>query len=162
MVNVVADTSFIKSMQSVNEANYLTKTADADSIEIMGNAYPLFNFVEEWKDYRQALVAEEKPGWMTLLLLRPSVKMATSDPHEISVEIFRKFLDNLPKVIFISFPVFALIYTFIYPQDYFYAEHFTLSVHFQAFLFPIFLIIIPVSIVRSNTWRLFMFLSAIY
>lgn len=161
--NVSVDTADSNVADSLNGTDNQSIIAEIDSFVIGGNAYPKFNSLDELEVYLHSLSSGEKPGWLTLLLLRQSTKMATSDPNEISAEIFRQFLDNLPKVIFVLLPVFALIFKILYlRRNYFYEEHFIFSIHFHTFLFILFLLLIPVSYIWGSAWWLLMLLPSVY
>jgi hypothetical protein len=62
-------------------------------------------------------------------------------PEEALNEMTRSFLDQVPKVMFLLLPVYALLLKLLYVRgDRFYAEHFVFALHVHAFTFLLFFV----------------------
>lgn len=134
-----------------------------DSFTVFDQTFPKFDNLKEFETYRDSLPVSEKPGWLSRIIIRQSIKMSSTDPDEMNKAVVGQFLDNLPKVIFILLPVFALIFKLLYIRGkYFYEEHFIFSIHFHAFLFIMFLFMIPLSFIWQGIWILALVIPAIY
>jgi len=58
-------------------------------------------------------------------------------------EAYRNFIDNLPLMMFLLMPFFALLLKIVYPRRY-YSEHFVFALHLHAFLYLVLTVLLLV------------------
>lgn len=82
------------------------------------------------------------------------IKTKTGATEEmIYRNFFSKILDNLPKMIFLLLPVFAVILKFLYiRRDFYYAEHLVFTVFFYDFMFLTGTISMAISQIKWLDW----------
>jgi hypothetical protein len=62
-------------------------------------------------------------------------------PREAFATVFQAFLQQIPKVMFLMLPVYALLLKLLYVRrQRFFVEHFIFALHVHAFMFAVFLL----------------------
>jgi hypothetical protein len=75
------------------------------------------------------------------------------NPMRFWQDYWRQMQDNIPKVIFILLPIFALLLKLLYiRQDFYYAEHLVFSIYFYDFMYLMGIVMLLASMVSWLEW----------
>ncbi|PJJ53165.1 DUF3667 domain-containing protein [Hymenobacter chitinivorans] len=102
-----------------------------------------------------------EPTFMRRLMLRQTVRTLDMSPDEMT----RKWLKNLPLLMFVLMPLFALLLKGLYRrQRQYYLSHLIFSIHFHCFVFVLFILNLGVGLFTSSDSMdlLLMLLPAVY
>jgi Protein of unknown function (DUF3667) len=109
---------------------------------------------------QRALPSGRRDGWFKRIITRRKIELAKRyrDEHENLIrDLISENLHNLPKVLFISLPLFALMLKLLYirRKQFFYVDHGIFSIHLYIFSFLILLIFFGLNKLHSSTeWGL--------
>lgn len=144
----------------VNELDSLTSAENdtTGSIFIFSEEYPMRNTPEEMQAYLDSLPAEEQPGWFSRALIMKSIQLQSDvkSGEDVNRELMGDFLSNLPKMMFLLLPLFALVvWLFYIRKDMYYEEHLIYSLHIHIFLFILILVFMLLQYISGAFWFLF-------
>ncbi len=144
----------------VNELDSLAQS-EADStgsIFFFDDEYPMKDTPEEMQAYLDSLPAEEQPGRFTRALIMKAIVMQSDvkSGEDVNRELMGDFLNNLPKMMFLLLPLFALVVWLFYIRKHmYYEEHLIYSLHVHVFLFILILVFMLLQLISGAFWFLF-------
>lgn len=155
---------------SVTETKQITdSSADADSIvtlfEIGNSTLP--KTIEEYDDSIKRLASTERPGtikqWFDHILIR----LGNMDRHQMMENFSENITHNLPKLMFVLIPIFALILKLIYiRRKIYFVDHAIFTLHFHAFSFLVMLLLVIIYLLTEYTlpggWLLLLLFAYLY
>jgi len=155
-----------------------SKVSSADNTSKNTGNISLFDFGErkyqslkEYDSIQKQLPASAKDGWLKRIIQKKNIKLNEKykkDPRTVSEKLSQTFLHNLPYLLFLSLPLFALILKLLYfrRKKFFYVDHGIFSIYHYIFTFFLLLIVFAVDKISKLTGydsldylTLFLFLS---
>ncbi len=114
-----------------------SEVRDTDSI--LGFNRDLPRTIPAYEDSLRKLPKDSMPGFLQQLIDKKSIEAREKGDREVVHEIVETANHNLPKIMFVLLPVFALILKLLYlRRKIFFVDHAIFSLHFHAFAFIIF------------------------
>jgi hypothetical protein len=106
-----------------------TSAPDIPIGSVYGEKMP--DTVEEFDARMRDPKLKEKPPWFAQAFIRSAIKVK-NNPQSFA----QKLLDNIPRLMFLLLPIFALLLKLIYIRSHrLYIEHLVFSLHWHAFVF---------------------------
>lgn len=101
-----------------------------------------YSNVAEYDSIQNTLPADKRDKGFMRWMLRTNVSLKSRYGSRSQVVLDENFEHNVPKMMFVLLPLFALfIFWFHNRKNYYYAQHVIFSIHFHSFMFVLFLII---------------------
>ena len=121
-----------------------------DDLDIFGMAVGRYNSVAAYDSAQQKLPEGERDGWFERQATRKLIVMKLQrriDPKRWNEHFVENLFHNIPKILFISLPIFALILNILYfrqKKTYYYVSHgiFTIHVYCATFILGMALILL--------------------
>ena len=133
-------------MDSINVDSAKNVINLPDSLYILSNSFPVFDTKEEMGNYIDSLPKNERPGLLTKALIFKTIELKDKSQEEANKEFYAAFLQNIPKMLFLLLPFFALLLKLFYwRQKFYFEEYLVFSFHTHIFLFILILISLLVS-----------------
>jgi len=115
----------------------------------LGNRGFVFTLVEnkyknlrEYDSIQKLLPAEQRDGVIGGLFLRKIIRLKNAANGHNQIVVKEEFLHNVPRLMFILLPLFALLLTLFYHNKKFtYPAHLIFSIHFHSFAFLLLLVL---------------------
>ncbi|MCB2409291.1 DUF3667 domain-containing protein [Hymenobacter lucidus] len=104
---------------------------------------------------------KQEPTLLRRTALRQTIRSLNSSPDEL----VHKWMKNLPILMFVLMPLFALLLKGLYRRQHqYYLAHLIFSIHFHCFVFVLFILNLLLSRVGSTDWfqTALVFLPAVY
>lgn len=121
------------------------------------------------REYDSLLAAGvKKHNWIERKLIRKEIAMNEkyhNDPVQIIRALRNKLLHNLPQMLFISLPLFALLLKLLYirRKQFYYINHVIFSIYLYVFLFISMLVLLGLSKLNSQLhWGILRFILALF
>jgi hypothetical protein len=137
-----------------------------DSIENMGG----LQFAKEYKSRKEydSLLQKGviKDGWFMKHLTHKQIEVSKKYNHNgnrLLNALIGIFMHNIPQMLFVMLPLFALFLKIIYHRSkkYYYSSHAIFSIHFYIFVFIVLLLQIFINKIEANTqWQWLSYISA--
>jgi hypothetical protein len=90
-------------------------------------------------------------GWWEISLNERLERLGGLTPQQLIDTLVEGFERNLPRMMFVLLPIFALILKLLYVRRrWYYAEHFIFSLHIHAFFFSLFLLVL---LLPAGVWK---------
>ncbi len=114
-----------------------------------------YKSVEAYDSAQKKLPLSQRDGWLKKKIRLRVIELNQrnqKDPGGMWRDLFNNYTHNIPKVLFISLPVFALILKLLYVRrrQFYYVDHGIFSVHLYIFTFLILLLYFGVRELRSD------------
>jgi hypothetical protein len=142
----------LKDTGSVLTFGDLKKYWNEDNIINFGGQQ--YNTLKEYDSVQMVLNKSEKDGWFVRLLQRKNLKGKEKygdEPGKMSGTLVNIFLHNLPYLLFVSLPLFALILKLLYIRNkkLYYVDHGIFSLYHYIFTFFLLLIVFSIEKIQS-------------
>ncbi|UOQ73613.1 DUF3667 domain-containing protein [Hymenobacter cellulosilyticus] len=153
--------------RNTNQSDILVLDGDSPMNTILGMGFSQADLLKLSQDLTPARIDSAirsrgvEPTFMRKLALRQTVRTMNLSPEDIT----RKWLKNLPILMFILMPLFALLLKGLYlRQRQFYLSHLIFSIHFHCFVFVLFILNLVLSRFSGGDWLelALMVLPAVY
>lgn len=110
---------------------------DYNFIDLPGRSY---TDLKEYDSVQKSLPSSEKDGWFLRILQKRNLQIKEkykNDPRAGSSKLIDTFLHNLPYLLFVSLPIFALFLKMLYirRKKYYYVDHGIFSIYHYIFTF---------------------------
>ncbi|HMU47623.1 MAG TPA: DUF3667 domain-containing protein [Chitinophagaceae bacterium] len=110
---------------------------DYNFIDFSGRSY---TDLKEYDSVQKSLPSSEKDGWLLRILQKRNLQLKEkykNDPRAGSSKLIDTFLHNLPYLLFVSLPIFALFLKILYirRKKYYYVDHGIFSIYHYIFTF---------------------------
>jgi hypothetical protein len=135
------------------------------SIPINGRTY---NSVAEYDSVQKNLAPDKKDKWYQRLIERRLLivdEKFGGDLSKFNKALFEYVLHSLPKVLFLSLPLFALALALLYirRKQFYYVSHLILTIHLFVFVFLMLLLIFTNNKIEQQTgWNLGLFTAFLW
>ena len=97
--------------------------------------------VAEYEDSIQKLPKDSVPGFFQQVIDKRTIEVRQKGQGEVLSEISETVNHNLPKIMFVLLPIFALLLKLLYiRRRVYFVDHAVFSLHFHAFAFILFLL----------------------
>jgi uncharacterized membrane protein len=112
-----------------------------------------YNSAEEYDSIQQATPENEKDGWLTQKLTRQAIKV--NKKYAYGIEGVKAFIDTfvhqLPYLLFLSLPFFALILKLLYirRKNFYYSDHAVFTLYHYIFSFILLLALFGIGALRE-------------
>lgn len=107
-------------------------------------------------DAADTLSAADRPRPWHISLAERVETLGNMSPRQLGDALVAGFERQLPRTMFVLLPAFALILKLLYVRrHWYYAEHFVFTLHFHAFAFTIFLLLLLLPDGWWTSWLLF-------
>jgi hypothetical protein len=127
---------------STRASVYLTDTLNSARMSLSFPEVRNYKSLEEYKHIQDSLPAEKKDG-RVLRYVTTKIIPYGEQPNLFAKKVFDKFSKNLPKLMFVLLPLFALLVMLAYRRQHrFYTEHAIFSVHVHSFFFILLLLLV--------------------
>lgn len=153
-----------KSMQDTTGKHEKNKESDV-AFSFKFDDYTLPKTIEEYRAQQDSLSEEEKHGWLKNLINERLIyfdNMAKEDGINVFLLLFKIFLKNLPKLLFVLLPFFALVLKLLYiRRNVYFVDHLVFMIYFYCFLFIIYSvsILIDMALGWNMVWIVFLWSS---
>ncbi len=151
--------------KAVKPSDLLMGESNFNVISSIGRDY---KSMKEYDSIQKALPASEKDGWLKRIWNKKSVSLEEKYRHSSSKEglkdVVQTFLHNLPIMLFVSLPFFALILKLLYVRrkQFYYADHGIFTIHHYVFSFILLLVVfIFDKLIEISGWGIWDFLLGI-
>ena len=125
-------------------------SAGVVKIDITENKY---NTLREYDSVQRTLVDTAKDQGMMHWILRNNVRQKEKHGGRSKVHIEVDVRHDIPKIMFIILPLFALYVSWFYSRKkYYYVNHAIFSVHFHCFIFLLFLFLMLLAAIIPGAW----------
>jgi hypothetical protein len=149
--------------ESMASDSAITLAESADSIFLFNDSYPMMETMDDYYHFMDTVSDKEKPGLINRALMRKTIQLGDADPDEVNREFRAIFLRNIPRMLFLLVPVFALLLKLLYlRKNFYYEEHVIFSLHFHTFLFWLILAALLLSILNEFFMLLIPLVSTVY
>jgi hypothetical protein len=169
-VKLKADSSWEKKLAKLEQMKDTTRVMTWDDFYDLGHDMITINFsgshdryktVEEYDSIQKTLPKAERDGWFRTRLIRKELNINNkyrSNPKAAWEKLSQSVLHNLPYMLFVSLPLFALILKLLYirRKQFYYADHGVFTIHLYIFSFILLLIVFSMSELRDVTGWNFM------
>jgi hypothetical protein len=113
----------------------------------IGQSEGLPKTVEEYNDSISKLSSDKRPNFFTQYITRKSIEANAMDTNEFLKTWMENFFHNLPKLMFLLLPIFALIMKLLYiRRKIFLVDHAIFALHYHSFLFLLFTIVLVLNL----------------
>jgi hypothetical protein len=110
----------------------------AITFHLQENKYAM---VKEYDSTQHTLADSARDDVVTRYMIRKLVWLTHEKGHANELVVTRNFKHDIPKIMFLLLPLFALYVSFFYSRrKYSYAEHAIFSLHFHSFAFLFFML----------------------
>jgi hypothetical protein len=136
------------------------KKSSIRSIPINGKTY---NSVAEYDSIQKSLAPDKKDKWYQRLIERRLLivdEKYGGDLSKFKKALFEYVLHSLPKMLFLSLPLFALALALLYirRKQFYYVSHLIFTIHFFVFVFLMLLVVFTSNKIEQQTgWNLGLF-----
>ncbi len=125
-------------------------SAGTVKIDITENRYKT---IREYDSIQRTLVDSAKDRGMMHWILRNNVRQKEKHGGRSEVHIVVDVHHDIPKIMFLILPLFALYVSWFYSRKkYYYVNHAIFSVHFHCFVFLLFLFMMLLAAVIPGAW----------
>lgn len=133
--------------RAITLGNVLDLNSDFTFINISNKNY---TSKKQYDSIQNALPSMQKDGWVTKKFMYKEIELNNKfrkDRRNASTNFSNIFFHQLPFLLFVSLPIFALILKLMYVRrkKYFFVDHSIFSIYYYIFSFIIFLIVILLS-----------------
>ena len=134
---------------------------DGDFINLADSNY---RSVADYDSVQKTLPPGKRDGWLERMLARKGIEANEKYRGNLrggTEQLTNIFLHNLPSLLFISLPFFALILRLLYirRRHFFYADHFIFSLYHYIFSFILLLLVFGLSALNQwSGWNIFRYL----
>jgi len=140
------------------------KLSAANYITLGGNKK--YHTLAEYDSVQRSLPASERDGWFQRKLDRKTLEVSEKYPGkgESTQALLKIFQHNLPYLLFISLPFFALILKLLYirRKNFYYSDHATFTLYHYVFSFILLLVLFAFNALEEQThWRLFSWITVL-
>ncbi|MFT3843623.1 MAG: DUF3667 domain-containing protein [Lacibacter sp.] len=120
------------------------------------NDFYRYSSVAEYDSVQQTLPADKKANWITRQISRRLINVNSRYDYDISAfsaDLLDYVLHSLPKMLFVSLPFFALLFSLLYirKKQFYYVGHLIFTIHLFVFFFLFLLVIFSIGKLEDNT-----------
>lgn len=131
--------SLIPDQDSKKIVNYSDESASSFKMEDFDKEVGKYKTPEQYDSAQLALPAAERDGFWKSKIRKKEIELDRrfkGRGHDFSQAFTESFTSNVPKMLFLLLPVFALILKALYiRRDFYYSEHLVFSIHYYNFFF---------------------------
>ncbi len=119
-----------------------------------------YESIEEYEAAQKALPESERDGWFARRLAKKEIGINIKyrdDPAAASEKFAKSILHQLPYMLFVSLPLFALILKLVYirRKQFYYADHGVFTIHLYIFTFILLMAVFGLAKLDDLTeWRI--------
>ncbi len=119
-----------------------------------------YESIEEYEAAQKALPESERDGWFARRLAKKEIEINIKyrdDPAAASEKFAKSILHQLPYMLFVSLPLFALILKLVYirRKQFYYADHGVFTIHLYIFTFILLMAVFGLAKLDDLTeWRI--------
>lgn len=169
-IDKMDSTAFYDFTRQINKGRPMSRQKFRDYFDSSLNKRA-FQFAEEYSsraEYDSLLKSgKKKDGWFKKMIIYKQIEVNSkdkNDPDKSLNDLITIFMHNIPQMLFISLPLFALFLKFIYIRNkiFYYASHSIFSIHLYILIFIVLLGIIFLNkLSDSYHWKGFTFMSGL-
>jgi hypothetical protein len=112
-----------------------------------------YNNILDYDSVQKKLPDSLKDTGFMRWLLRNNVRLKSEHDNRSHLKIIVDMQHSIPKIMFVLLPLFAFFVSWFYSwKKYFYAQHATFTIHFHAFIFLLFLLILLLDKIFPWEW----------
>jgi hypothetical protein len=105
-----------------------------------------YNRTAEYDSVQRALPADKRDGFILGLFIKKNIRLTQKLGRTSNISVHEEFQHNVPKLMFLLLPLFALFLLIFYRRKKFtYAAHIIFSIHYHSFAF---LLLIATSLIN--------------
>jgi Protein of unknown function (DUF3667) len=126
-------------------ASKLDTTANNKDEDIFDSNNGMYKSINEYDSIQQSLPARKRDNLIARFFIRHGIAAIGHYHGQLKEVMWEKFEHNIPKMMFLLLPIFALLLKLFYSwKKYYYVDHAIFSLHFHSFAFLIFWLTIVV------------------
>ncbi|HEX4372462.1 MAG TPA: DUF3667 domain-containing protein [Puia sp.] len=112
-----------------------------------------YHNIREYDSVQKKLPDSSRDKGFMRWLLRNNIRLKSEHENRSHVKISIDMQHSLPKIMFVLLPLFAFFVSWFYSwKKYFYAQHAIFTIHFHAFIFLLFLLILLLDKIFPWEW----------
>lgn len=148
-----------------NFTNKADKKSAIKKIPINSRTY---NSLAEYDSVQKSLAPKKQDKWYQRMIARRLLiidEKYGGDLSKFNKALFQYVLHSLPKVLFLSLPLFALVLALLYirRKQFYYVSHLIFTIHLFVFVFLMLLVVFTSNKIQTQTgWNLGLLIAALW
>ncbi|HEX7845494.1 MAG TPA: DUF3667 domain-containing protein, partial [Chitinophagaceae bacterium] len=175
-VKYIKDGTWQQKIKKLEELRDTTKAISTKDFEELGARLFILNIsgqlsrfdrFNEYDSAQQLLPSSKRDNWFTRRLVKKEFSLSDKyryDPKSAFEKLTNSILHNLPYMLFVSLPLFALLLKLLYRRrrDFYFADHGVFTIHLYIFSFILLLLVFAIGKLQVSTgwdilnWVLFL------
>jgi hypothetical protein len=160
---LLKDSSNVELKENIRKASDTTIPLTAGNLVEMEDGGAVISFVKtkhrtvaEYDSAQKKLPPSQRDGWTLRRLIKKQIALNAEfkeDPKSAGEKLANKVLHQLPYMLFISLPLFALILKLVYlrRKQFYFADHGIFTIHLYVFTFLLLLLVFTLSQLSKYT-----------